>query len=623
MNNKKIIVSLIISILFIILIPNFANASQYLNNLNFYAEIDSNGNINVVETWNITVSSTNTLYKTFRLDSTKYSGITNVLVQEVGKGNLNKYDKWAYHLPTGYYYGGLNEDGEFEICWGTGLENSSATKTYKISYTFLDAVSKYNDCAEVYWQLIGSRFGISAKSITGTIKLPENTYSKEDIRVWGHVETLNGEIYSTSNNTIEFTINDYTRKNYVEVRIALPTDLVAKAKRTYNLNKLDNIIAEETSWAEEANNRRLAKEKSERIAGIIAVIAILAVLVFLFIQFIKYIKILKNTKKLQSEQKLDYYREKPEAGSTPGDALYLYYDGIGITTPVFGNLFSATMLNLKLKGYFDLVVNKNEKGKDEVIISRTNKDIDNLQYEEEKIAKFISNAMGANNSITLRELQKYIKKHGEKVMTLKEKTANVVKEKQIELEKYDEKTSKQKTKYISVASVYLIIAVILFAVLPLSIPLIINGILAIAINRRLSRLTQKGIDEKEKWKGLKKYMEDFSLLNEKEVPAIEVWEEYMVYATVFGIADKVIKQLKLVYPDIENMSNLNTASYVYLMSHTDFNSSFSHAISSSITSTMSSGSGGGGGFSGGGGGGFRWWPVAEDAKQSNQINRKE
>ena len=95
-------------------------------------------------------------------------------------------------------------------------------------------------------------------------------------------------------------------------------------------------------------------------------------------------------------------------------------------------------------------------------------------------------------------------------------------------------------------------------------------------------------------------MEEFSLLNEKEVPALVVWEEYLVYATVFGIADKVIKQLKLVYPQIEEMNDFNTGSYIFLMSHTNFNSSFSSAINSSISSTMSSGSGGGGGFSGGG-----------------------
>lgn len=91
-----------------------------------------------------------------------------------------------------------------------------------------------------------------------------------------------------------------------------------------------------------------------------------------------------------------------------------------------------------------------------------------------------------------------------------------------------------------------------------------------------------------------------------------------MYATVFGIAEKVIKQLKIVYPNFEEMSSeITTYRYMDLMIRTDFSSSFSHAISSSISSsissTYSSGSGSGGGFSGGGGfgggGGRRRWKI--------------
>ncbi len=39
-------------------------------------------------------------------------------------------------------------------------------------------------------------------------------------------------------------------------------------------------------------------------------------------------------------------------------------------------------------------------------------------------------------------------------------------------------------------------------------------------------------------------MEEFSLLKEKEIPHLVLWEKFLVYATAFGIADKVIKQLK-------------------------------------------------------------------------------
>ncbi len=123
-------------------------------------------------------------------------------------------------------------------------------------------------------------------------------------------------------------------------------------------------------------------------------------------------------------------------------------------------------------------------------------------------------------------------------------------------------------------------------------------------------LLKNGVNEIEEWKAFKKYMEDFSLLNEREVPEIEIWERFLVYATAFGIAEKVIKQLKLVYP---NFTELTGTDYgvMYLALHTDFSSSFSSAISSSMSSAYSSGGGSGGGFSGGGGGGRR--PVAAEA----------
>jgi len=99
-------------------------------------------------------------------------------------------------------------------------------------------------------------------------------------------------------------------------------------------------------------------------------------------------------------------------------------------------------------------------------------------------------------------------------------------------------------------------------------------------------------------------MKDFSLLKDKEVPDLILWEQFLIYATVFGIADKVIKQLKLHFPELQDTDYMKSHfAYMYLLSNTNFNSSFINTINSSIGSATnySSGSGGGGGFSGGGG----------------------
>lgn len=628
MKNKKLLFIVLFAVIVLFALTTKSNASLYLNNLDFYAELDENGNMNVTETWSIRVSDTNTLYKTFKIDRTKYSDITNVKVSEIGKGELTETNTWAYHLEKDTYFGGKNGDGKFEISWGVGLDNSSATKAYKISYTVQDAIKKYDDCAELYWQFVGSDFEINASKITGTIKLPKQADSKDDIRVWGHVKTLNGEIYTTSEDTVQFALDDYSSGNYVEIRIAMPNKIFGTVSKTYSTNMLTSIIEEETKWADEANAVRKRNQKIENILIISFFAGVVLLLVFFLGKTVKYAKILKNTQKLNPTEKLEYFREKPSKYSTPADAWFLYNNGKTIASTSFGNIFSATLLNLSLKGYFKIAVEKNEKEKDETVIYKPQEDITTLQYEEERIGTFVKDAIGNEEKITIKKLQNYIINHPEKVEILINRTNFEIKRENKMNNNYDEKATKEKADYAAKSLIYFSCAIVSWIVLsctmssllwflPILIVLIVNAILLKLINKKLSNLTQKGIDEREKWKGLKKYMEDFSLLNEKEIPALEVWEEYLVYATVFGIADKVIKQLKLVYPEIENMYNFNTDSYIYLMSHTNFNSSFSRAIDSSISSaassSMSSGSGGGGGFSGGGGGG-RWRRPADGGR---------
>lgn len=98
-------------------------------------------------------------------------------------------------------------------------------------------------------------------------------------------------------------------------------------------------------------------------------------------------------------------------------------------------------------------------------------------------------------------------------------------------------------------------------------------------------------------------------MKEKEVPELVLWEKYLVYATVFGISEKVLKQLKVVYPQISDEEYMNSHgyAYMYLMYSGGFNNSFLSTLNTSVGSSYtaltnySSGTGSGGGFSSGGG----------------------
>lgn len=116
--------------------------------------------------------------------------------------------------------------------------------------------------------------------------------------------------------------------------------------------------------------------------------------------------------------------------------------------------------------------------------------------------------------------------------------------------------------------------------------------------------------------GLKKYLKDFSLLNERHVGELTLWKEYMIYATLFGIADQVIRDMKRINPEYFKMDDIASqmADDMTLPTiYSTFHNSTSRAwMSKAEREARASGRGGrasfggGGGFSGGGfGGGVR------------------
>ena len=413
MKIKKKILYIITFLLFFICIgTNQSKAGNLkLNNLDFQAQINADGSMDVTEIWDINIKSTNTLYKTFKTDNSKYSGITNTTVTDITNGIQNNFiqtSEWAYHVAKGYYYGTENDDDDFEIGWGVGLDNSSARREYKISYTVKDAITKYNDYAELYWQFVGSTFEVDANKITGTILLPSNVDNKDEIKVWGHTKNLNRTIYATDTNKIEFEVDNFKNGTYVEVRTLFPTNLITTAGRIKNKNTLDNVVKEETKWANKANASRKRQEWIEKnfkyvLFGVWLGLNILLG-VFFFKKTIKYWKKLKGLNKFEPTTKLEYYRDLPDENSTPGEAYKTMNETVTkFTAQNFGRIFSATVLDLTLKGYIEIQQEKKTLGKDIVTITLKKQVSDGLPINEERIMTFIIKAANKKDTITLKD----------------------------------------------------------------------------------------------------------------------------------------------------------------------------------------------------------------------------
>ena len=638
--TKKLLFSICFMFLFIILATIKSNASSnlHLNELAFDASINTDGSMNVTETWDIEIEETNTLFKTFKTDMSKYSDITNVQVSEITNGstrNFTKINTLMYHVTKDSYYGMINDDGNFEIAWGVGLDDSSATKKYQISYTVEDAVAKYNDYAELYWQFVGSDFEINADKITGTITLPSQAPSKDEIKVWGHTEDLNGEIYVTDLDKISFELDGFNSGRYVEIRTLFPTSMIVSTSRTHDADILEYVIDEETEWANEANARRARRDATNFLITLVVVIVCVLLSVFSILRAIKQANKFKGKTKYKPTQELEYYRDLPRENATPAQSLYVYFETkSGIADNDIGKVVSATLLNLNLKKHLEFQVEK-EKNKEKITMKILNADTKDLSADEKVVFEFLQKACKDNNEITVKEFEKYIKRTSTTdILALKTNINGQTKRELIKQQIYDAEQEKVYKDQSSQTTIYALI--IFFAIFAIAFTseflnvfgyigifgLIVCQVIAIVINSRtlkkINVYTQKGIDEKEMWRGLKKYMEDFSMLDKREVPEIAIWEHFLVFATAFGIADKVLKQLKVIYPNIENDLNVNTYTCMYFMMNTNFSSSFSNAISTSMSSAYTSASGGGGGFSGGGGGG-RWPEVEEEVDKPSLL----
>jgi len=287
------------------------------------------------------------------------------------------------------------------------------------------------------------------------------------------------------------------------------------------------------------------------------------------------------------------------------------------------NHFTASILNLAQKKYLKIEKVKTKKK----ILFVINKEIDDYQitliktpsdlpdYDLEVYSILKSAAKG--NKLTFsqfkRKIQKSPAKYRGKFDTWQKKTKDSIKS----FEFFGEEVAGKKFGYILAATVILMIIgvfsifiLFLFGFFVFSISVFIVSLLVYLFTHAAFKVrTKKGALHLARWKALRKYMEDFSNFKEKPIADIKLWEQYLVYATALGIADKVLKAMKGMKFSKKQLedSYLFTSMGMYSsMKFTNSISSLSTIASNSMqidsAGGYSGGFSGGGGFGGGGGG---------------------
>lgn len=129
--------------------------------------------------------------------------------------------------------------------------------------------------------------------------------------------------------------------------------------------------------------------------------------------------------------------------------------------------------------------------------------------------------------------------------------------------------------------------------------------------RGVRDLTSQGRRQLDEILGLKRFLLDFSLIHERGVRETVLWQDYLIYAHLLGIAEQVAPQLRSLYPDalpqVERLAGcIGCAGYYDRVLYSAYERQRQREEAERGAGRGGRASlGGGGGFSGGGGGGTR------------------
>lgn len=670
---KKIIIAIIS---FFALFPMAVQADYGINNYRIDITVLENGDVDVLEAFEmsgryngferiINYKSNFNSYYGNRLsstgDATIYNGSgiilneirgidfdnTKTLLELQENGDLFTKENDGSKGEYGIYTVNRRENGETYLIYNPNKMN----KDFFLSYTLKNMIIVHQDIAELGYNVF-TELKEDVGHLEIYVHIPNN---QELLRVWAHGPYQgNSEIIDSE--TVKITINDLNAGEAIDFRLAFDKTVISSTNKVTDEEALNNILAAEEKLAEEANEERdraykkqreeayilveqaehtkrrtdyeeaynhvnLLREddelktellvrlvnlesKVERKETILKVLfTSISVAWILGLFIMTYYIYRKFDKEYEPQFKGKYFRDFP-AKYSPATVGYLLHRKIG------NDDLSASILDLIDRK----VIGFEEKEKDYTFKLLKHKE--NLTDSEEKLLKFL---FGSQDEITLSEFKKGAKKNYETFITSYSNWLN-----RATMDAEQENFYEDLTICKVIGILYSIIGIVTgicligqptyFSTLWMSLFGFITLIYFIVFTKK----TVKGTEDYAKWIALKHFMEDFGKMDDKELPEVNLWEKYLVYAISLGCADKLAKQMRVKVEALQatNMDSRDIVFDMVYFNHVlNFNRVISQSVQQSLTSAYSarvaasnssSGGGFGGGFSGGsfGGGSF-------------------
>lgn len=582
----------------------FGRTAYEIESLDIVANIERDGSLEVEERVIYDIGEINGIL--YNIDALGYGKFTDLQIFYEDDGEFKQARNNT--APSEGNFTVSVDDGLYKIKLYAPSQNER--KEFIFRYNLTRGLTVYRDIAQLNRKMVGKEWQNSIGNISVTVNLPENV-KKDDIYAFGH-GPLTGNIEILDGKSVRYTLNDYRPGEFLEVNLLFPKNILTSFNPLLMKNKsaLKEILDMEGNLAKEANDAR-----KRAIIGFYLgrVVLVLAVAWWLFLVVFIY---LKNSKRYKVENEYgEYFRELPDdyspsiAGTLVSRNLY----------PSGRELF-AMLLDLVRKGHLKL-----EEGEKTttLILQESGKP---LSEEEKFILNWYIRELGDGEKIVLESVEASIKGRG----GAKEFNRNYERWRTIVYSDMLEKNLKmdKRDKFSTSLGIFTGIAyfigggmLVVYFQSELFILMILLGFILLPYTfsrKRASLEKEKAIS---RWEAFKKFLVDYSNLEEAKLASIELWEHYFVYAVALGVAEKVAKGYSKIMSKKGEESTIiggrgyrnNSLMNMYLYSHAfrsmERNTSFvaQRAMESVARSSRSSARGRGGGFSGGsfGGGGGR------------------
>ena len=556
---KKILFTLVL-----FLIPNIILANEIFNiDMNIY--VDNTGTAHVTEVWKTKLNEGTEGYKPYYNLGT--SQISNFKVKLNDKEyTFNNYYNINDSFNEKKYHNGFNYiDNGVELCFGI---SEYGNNTYTLSYDISNFVVNTSDGYQmIYWTLFPYDYNPSPERVY--IKIYSDFEYDQSLPVWGYGKygaptyVYDGYIEMDSEGKVY-------EDEYMTILVKFPKD-------TFTLTTtLDKTFDEYLNMANDGAKTYTESKPTilEKILNFIPIIISFGIPFLIVVFTIRYSIIngygYKNNKVIDKKN-TPLFRDIP-----CNKDIYYANTLIKLNNTIFNNyketnIFGAIILKWvkenKIRFINDTtgIFNKESSSIDLTL----NPTFDNVL--EKELFNIMLEA-SKDGMLETKELEKWCKKNYTKFFNLFERINKVEIEKLKQNNHIYTRSSKEECK-------------------------------------RKNVMDDMIYDDSTKLLGLKKFLEEFSKIGTREVLEVHIWDEYLMFAYLFGIADKVAKQLKNLYPEVLIDNNIDYGTLIYI-NHLS-TSSVSAATSareraqsySSGGGGFSSGGGGGGSFGGGGGGG--------------------